>query len=594
MSRSWRAKLNTYSGLILGGISLALWVVAVEKANYLSMGPLGLISVLNVYYFVGLAIFSIALGRELMRTAFRPSTVTALIVLLVVYLFGTACVVEPVASLTDSWIHAGFTQYFIQHGHTLNNYDARFSWPGAFALAAVLANFTGQHNVLAFLRYFPLFIELMYLAPLLVIARFSGVDRRTGLLGVALFYATNWIYQDYFSPQGINYLFFLVVIATVLACWRPRYSAAVHASRLRLKERLVQTRSVFTWSRFDGRDATSNWDTATTVSVLLVLLLICFASAISHQLTPYALILALAGCLIARRLGRVELLVVVSIFAVGWLSLGASNYWIGHLADIFGSAGQVSTTIGSNVSSRVTGNSSHLFVVTVRILITLALYGLAGIGWLRRSADSRIIEVLAAVPFALVVAQNYGGEGLLRVVLFGLPFTALLAASAFLPTNTGAIRSFIPPLRINRRVLICVITLAVLGLSLATTLVRGGNDAYESFSRGELAAVDYTYNHAHSGQTIGEVAPFLPIGQEKITSLYTYTASGSGAPSYQALLSGFVTNRPGWIILSQSEEAWGVLVANYRQGWEASLEIALIQKGYHIVAQWQTATVLKL
>ena len=51
----------------------------------------------------------------------------------------------------------------------------------------------------------------------------------------------------------------------------------------------------------------------------------------------------------ARRLGRPELVLIAVLLAVGWLSLGASNYWIGHLSDIFGSVGHVSNTFGSNV-----------------------------------------------------------------------------------------------------------------------------------------------------------------------------------------------------------------------------------------------------
>ena len=593
MSTTWSSKIRRYSTSVLGLVSLALWFIAVDQADFLRMGASGLITVLGWPYFAGLALLTVALGIELMRAPLRTSVATALIAVLVLFIFGTACAVEPVASLTDSWIHAGFIQYFIQNGHTLNNYDARFSWPGGFAMAAVFASFVGKTSVVSFLRWFPLFIELMYLAPLLVIARFSGVDRRTGLLGVVLFYVNNWIYQDYFSPQGLNYLFFLVVIAAVLACWRPRYAAAIGAARSRWRERLSQTRSVFTLSRIDGRDATSNWSSSTTLGVLVVLALICFASAISHQLTPYALILALAACLVGRRLGRIELLIVASILAVGWLSLGASNYWIGHLADIFGSAGKVSSTIGSNVVSRVTGNSDHLFIVKVRILITVAFYLLAGIGTLRRFADSRVLEILAAVPFVLVVAQNYGGEGLLRVVLFGLPFTALLAASALLPASTGTIRGFIPPVRIHRRVLICALVIVILVFALGTTLVRGGNDSYESFSKGELAAANYAYNHARAGQTIGEVAAFLPLGQEKITSVYTYIAAGAGTP-YKSLRPDFLKVLPRWIILSQSQEAWGELVANYPRGWEETLEVGLIQKGYRIVAHWPTSTVLEL
>jgi hypothetical protein len=149
----------------------------------------------------------------------------------------------------------------------------------------------------------------------------------------------------------------------------------------------------------------------------------------------------------------------------------------------------VASTVGSNVTSRVTGNASHLFVVKLRISITAALYLLTVVGFLRRWTNSRLLEVLVGVPFLLVLAQNYGGEGLLRVVLFGLPFTSLLAASAILPGNSGTIRPLVPTIdfarfgRIARVALALVMLIVLLGFAIATVVVRGGNDAYEGTRR---------------------------------------------------------------------------------------------------------------
>src|ERR1019366_3139210 len=202
--------LRSYLGVVLGGAGLVFWVITVRESHFLNMNSYGLVSVLGWPFFVGLTLIVAGFTVELFRAPLRSMQLTILIVLLVIFVFGTPCAIEPVASLTTSWVHAGFIQYIVQHGHALNGYDARFSWPGGFSMGAVLVAFAGQANAIGFLRWFPLFIELSYLAPLLVIARFSGVSRRAGWLGVVLFYSTNWIYQDYFSPQALNYLFFLV------------------------------------------------------------------------------------------------------------------------------------------------------------------------------------------------------------------------------------------------------------------------------------------------------------------------------------------------------------------------------------------------
>src|ERR1019366_5034179 len=153
-----------------------------------------------------------------------------------------------------------------------------------------------------------------------------------------------------------------------------------------------------------------------------------------------------------------------AVLAVGWLSLGASGVWVGHLSDIVGSVGKIGSTFGSNVTSRVTGSASHRLVVDLRILLTAALFGLAVIGSLRRATETRTLEFLVGSPFLLLAFQNYGGEVLIRVVLFGLPFTSLLAASAILPNRSGAVAPLIP--RVRRRLR----APAVLGLTVAVTL----------------------------------------------------------------------------------------------------------------------------
>jgi hypothetical protein len=507
--------------------------------------------------------------------------------------------VEPVASLSTTWVHAGFVQYVIQHGRVLNGYDARFSWPGGFSMAAVLVAFAGQANAIGLLRWFPFFIELSYLAPLLVIARFGGVSRRAGWLGIALFYATNWIYQDYFSPQALNYLFFLVVIAAVFACWQPKPPEHHTSDRGMWMQRIMQSRDLVTRSRLEGHDATTSWTSEQMIWVLGFVGVILAASAMSHQLTPYVLILSLFACLVTRRLGRPELIVLAALLAIGWLSLGASNYWIGHLHEIFGSVFQVSNTIGSNVSSRLAGGASHLLIVETRILLTGGLLLLAGVGFLRRSADSRALEALAAFPILVLLGQSYGGEGLQRVVLFGLPFTALLAASAVLPLQTGSIKALLPMpsfgrfARHVRPALRTVTVIVVLVFALATTIVRGGNDAYESFTKGELAAVNLAYDHARPGQVIESVNGYLPIGQREVGTVTFGNLNEGPSTTVRQLGKGFLRLRASLIILSRSQQLFGEEVSGYPVDWEITLESTLLNHDYKIIGQWPTATVLE-
>ena len=624
--------------IVIAGGALALWLLTVIRADFNSIGAYGLVSILHWEYFAGLALVVVGFAYEVLRSPMRSISLLIYVVLLVLFLFGTAPAIEPVAARADSWIHAGFIQYIFVHGSVLNNFDARFSWPGAFSLASVLVAFTGRHDAIAFLRWFPLVIELLYLAPMLVIARFSGVGRRAGWLGIALFYATDWIYQDYFSPQALSYFYLLVILAVVLALWNPRQIARRRRRRRRVapdgggsmavarsdgpgaainidsapsetvvaiprvsvvtitRERLRQTRAIFTMRRIEGRDTIALESGTTTLALLALAGLITLAMAMSHQLTPYDLVLELIILVFARRVGRPEFVVLAALITVGWLSLGAVNFWTGHLNLIFGGLGQIGGTVTTNVANRVTGGTSHLIVVDSRILLTGGIYILAGIGAMRRACDSRALEMLAGAPLLLLATQSYGGEGLLRVALFGLPFTALLAAAAVLPQRKGTIRPFVPNFRLGRHarnLLRVVVAALVLGCAVLTTIDRGGNDAYEAFTPGELAAVVYAYRHASPNSIVGVVSAYLPYGQRAVGSVTFLSFDVSGNDPIALTAKNFLQFHPEQIILSQSQDAWGVYVAGLPHGWEASLEAKLVGHGYVVAASWPTAIVLR-
>ena len=64
---------------------------------------------------------------------------------------------------------------------------------------------------------------------------------------------------------------------------------------------------------------------AATLWLLGLLGLICLALAMSHELTPYALILSLGACLATRRLGRPELIVITGASRSRMAQLGGEQ-----------------------------------------------------------------------------------------------------------------------------------------------------------------------------------------------------------------------------------------------------------------------------
>lgn len=581
--------------LVAAAVGISLWMIAIEMAHFGQMGPNGLVTILRWPYFAGLIVVSGAFVAEDFRRDSADWRLVVLILSLVLILFGTAPAIEPVTAITDAWIHTGFISYILDHGHVLHGYDARFSWPGGFVLASLLTVFTGQANAIAFTRWFPVVIEALYLAPVVVIGSHAGVSRRTKWLGVAIFYGADWIYQDYFSPQALAYFFYLVIIASVLALWSPSRRGFVRGRGL-IGTKIDQLRNALRWKRVMGEQTVSQHSSATIYFVMVLSSLITLAAVMSHQLTPYALILALVACLVTSRLGRPEFLALTVIFAIGWLSLGTSDFWLGHLSVIFGGVGQLGNNIGTNVTSRVVGSASHRFIVSGRIEFTGLVLFLAGIGFLRRATNSRALEALAVAPFCILALQGYGGEGLLRVVLYALPFVSLLAASALVPTLTGEVRPWISPIKQMSRLeglRPVVVFVVVVSMFVMTSIVRGGNDAYESFSLGELQAVNYVYDHATPNQVLGLVATYLPIGQRDVGTLDIIAVGGDNTPTLMALTATMLRVRPDFVLLSTSQENWGEVVGGYPKGWENHLASRLLRANYRMVASWPTAQVFQ-
>jgi hypothetical protein len=468
-------------------------------------------------------------------------------------------------------------------------------------MAAVLIKFVGQANALGFAKWFPLFIELASLAPLIVITRSCGVGRRAAWLAIAIYYSSNWIFQDYFSPQGLNYFFFLVIVAAALACWKPLKLAISDDRRKSLRSRIRRSLSALSRDRLAGREATSTWETRQMVGLLGLLGLLFVASAVSHQLTPPAMFLALVAMLLTRRLGRPELPVLIVVLVFGWLSLGATNFWAGHLANIFGSFGDFAAKFSSNVANRVTGVPAHRFIAQLRILITGVLFVGAGIGALRRFADTRTLEALVAVPFLLVVAQNYGGEGLIRVVLFGLPFLSVLFASAFWPRSTGDIRSFVPPIpegsvaRLVKVALPTLIASTLVVLAVATTIARGGNDSYQSLTTSDLSAVKYVYAHVPKDRRVyvGMPNAYMPLLYKDVGLVYEFNDLAVLPKKLHKDTTRLLRKKPLFILLSKSEAVYGVQVLGYPGDWLNEIQTAMLKHDYRIVARFPTSVVLE-
>ena len=389
------ARPSAVSLLLLAG-SFVLWVVSLGSIDVGQIGDVGLISVLPASFFAALLLLTASFGVTLAGRQIRWLLMLQLAVLVLV-LFGTPSFVEYGPRTQSAWRLAGVVDYISLH-HSVNlAIDAFFNWPGFFILESFLTRAGGLSTPLAFARWAPLFFNLLYALPLALIFRRLSLSTRQVWLGLWLFFAANWVGQDYLAPQAFGYFVYLTIISLILTVFPAGPVDLSLAGTLRLSAR------------------------ARTGLVALVLVLYALIVP-SHQLTPWVLVFALAALAVVRRLPSPGLPLLFCLMAATWVAFFAGPFLSGNFANLVSPIGSVGSNVNANLGSRFVGNSGHLFVVRLRVVFSLAigLLGLLGLLRLRRQGASiRILVALSIAPAVALVLQTYGGELSLRV--FFLP-----------------------------------------------------------------------------------------------------------------------------------------------------------------------------
>jgi hypothetical protein len=243
--------------MVLTALSAGLlWCVSLQWLDVRGMNDLGLISVLPVPGIVALG--ALALGFCLVIRALdgvHPLVPLLYLLILIFMLYATPALVEQAPRFSVTYWLAGHTEYLLRTG-TVNPFlDAYFNWPGFFVLTGLVTDVAGAHSVLAFAPWASFAYNLLYVAPIYLIFTTATTDRRTVWLGLWFFYITDWVWQDYFDPQGLNLFFYLVIIAIVLKEFKTTRAtsngrlSAMRSFSLRLLQPVTHPSMVPTWFR---------------------------------------------------------------------------------------------------------------------------------------------------------------------------------------------------------------------------------------------------------------------------------------------------------------------------------------------------------
>ncbi len=499
--------------LLVSGI--IVWVITLPQINVDNMNDLGLISVLPAGVYVALGLLTISFS--LLLTAPKLNTVMIFIhmVVLVFMLYGITAIVEVIPRFSPSWRHAGVIDYIMRNESVNPRIDAYFNWPGFFIMGALITQIAGLTSSIMFLKWAPVFFQLIYMGPLWMIYTSLTNSRRLVWFGIWIFYLTNWVGQDYFSPQAMNFFYFLVVIAILIKWFRKNEIILPKFADWKLVQKLPKIRA-FIVQLFHGETAIEAVISPLQKAFfLLMIVVIYFVSIASHQLTQFAILISVVLLLAFQRIAPKTIPVIMLILSGMWIAYMASAFMAGRLAGMLEAFGQLENALDANLVNRMNGSPDHMIVTQIRLVLTLGVWLAAVIGfvrqWLRGTFETSAALLIAA-PFPLLVMQNYGGEMLMRIFMFSLPFAAFLAAAIIFPLKKD------PP---SWRYSVAIGVVSAL-LIVVFWVGRYGNERMEYFTLAELQAVDYTYAHAEPGSLIATVTTNLPYKYINY-EIYKYT-----------------------------------------------------------------------
>jgi hypothetical protein len=405
-------------------------------------------------------------------------------------LYGTTTLVEEVPRRNVVWRHVGLTEYIMRTGRVDGSLDTYFNWPGFFSLSAFVTQLAGFQSAISLTPWASVFFNLLYLGPLLMAFRVATPDKRLIWLGIWFFYLTNWVDQDSFLPQALSYFFYLVILGILLQWFKVTAASlntsAIQRQRFGLFTPLIARLARWLIPRDMPNTPSRPWQ---RVGLMMIIITLFAVIVFSHQLTPFFILVLLIALIMCNRLTPRTLPILMAVMLGTWISYMTVAFLAGHSYMITGDVGNVGNNVSLNVANRLKGSPEHLFVVRMRLITTLIIWGVAFLGGIRRLRKGYwdlTFALWVVVPFTILVLQAYGGEVLLRAYFFALPPTVFFAAALFYttPTVETSWRTLVP---------IGLVSITLFGGFL---FARYGNERMDAYTRQEVDAVRYVFSLA--------------------------------------------------------------------------------------------------
>ncbi|PCN46586.1 hypothetical protein Csp2054_16435 [Curtobacterium sp. 'Ferrero'] len=306
--------------------------------------------------------------------------------------------------------HIGVLEYIRRFGGTDPSADIFQTWSGLFAGGAWVADVGGIVNAMTIAAWVPALLAFVTTIGVGVLAAHWLPGPRRPWIAAFLTAMTGSLNTTYFSPQSTG---ILLSIAILVLATGPLTRATVTGP--------------------DEEPVSVLRPRTVGLSRVIAIAAISIVLAVTHQISPYLTVAALVVLVVFRLLRPWWIPVVVLVPAVVFAFLN------GSILDKFLSLAAVGRVL-DNVQP-----PAHDMTVLPKPLVTalafdvpaatLVVLGLAAVltVLLRRDRVHWGLLLAAASPISLLVATNYGQEGIFRVVLFATPWIAILAAGLPMP-----------------------------------------------------------------------------------------------------------------------------------------------------------------
>ena len=586
-------------GLLFPWVCLAaiagLWVFGLSRVQVgvVPTAGFGLISALPAVFWAAVVLLMLSFCWTVVRWPGRWPALGAHLLALVVILHATPAIVYGTLRYSWAWKHVGVVDYIIHHGIDFNLggvLGVYQGWPGFFALNAFLTNGGGLQSALSYAPWALVVNDLLWLGPVLLIARAFTADWRMIWITAWVFELGNWVGQDYFSPQAFAYFLFLTVIAICLR-WlgdgrpRPRWIRALlarpagwargHAPRWLARSAPARRPAGQTPPGTAGKRALPRWlgghmlprrareqvrweqaaegslwyraakharpdrpetaipiegaEVSRSTRLVLVAALVPLMAAIasSHQLTPIMLVIALAMLAVFRHLRpRVLLPLVAAAIAFGWIFYGGLPWLQANNGQVFSGFG----ALWANTSAHIVGGGQvtpdQVVVEWGARLLSAAIGLMAMAGFLRYR---RHRDKAARRSWNRVALLGVAAIPMVAGNSYGgeIIFRAFLFALPFMAVAAAAL--FFPRPWSPRRYLTgAALAVTTVLLAAGFFLSNYGTDAMNYFTPQEVTAAQWLYRTAPAGAQVIAVNSNFPWAFVHYNR-YSYTfLDGSG------------------------------------------------------------------